>query len=99
MDSIGLTELVLNLGEFYSLGLTPAIAFEHQTLHSFVNYLITEHADVLAPKYPTVANVEEKLTTENTTIKQIKETKAVNKIGRAASRERLYISVLDKVMD
>ncbi|BBB93440.1 MAG TPA: SDR family NAD(P)-dependent oxidoreductase [Methylomusa anaerophila] len=50
-DSITLTEFANKLNKEYKLELTPAIFFEHPTIHSFAGYLIKEHQAVFAAQF------------------------------------------------
>ncbi|WP_139487920.1 SDR family NAD(P)-dependent oxidoreductase [Brevibacillus dissolubilis] len=42
-DSVTLTELATQLNQQYKLELTPAVFFEHSTLHSFAEFLASEY--------------------------------------------------------
>lgn len=51
MDSINLTELIIELDDYYGLELTPAILFEHKTLKSFAIYLLENHCKAMESRY------------------------------------------------
>src|SRR3990170_4430166 len=57
-DSITLTEFANILNQEYKLELTPTIFFEHSTIHSFAEYLVEEHQQVLASKFSVQARTE-----------------------------------------
>jgi polyketide synthase PksN len=57
-DSITLTEFANKLNKEYKLELTPAIFFEHTTIHSFAEYLIKEHQAVFAAQFAVQTRVE-----------------------------------------
>jgi len=48
MDSIAITELSMELNEYYGIELNPTVLFEHKTIKSFSNYLIKFHPAVLS---------------------------------------------------
>lgn len=45
-DSILFTELADRLNQTHGLGLTPAVFFEHNTIHELASHLLQEHADM-----------------------------------------------------
>ncbi|SYX83881.1 trans AT polyketide synthase of type I involved in bacillaene synthesis (fragment) [Paenibacillus alvei] len=59
-DSIMLTELANKLNEGYKLELTPTIFFEYPAIRSFIDYLVTEHAEALTNKLAASRVEEEK---------------------------------------
>ncbi len=51
IDSVAMTEFTMALDEHYGIELTPAILFEHNTLNSFIDYLIEKYPAELAEKH------------------------------------------------
>ncbi len=51
IDSVGATELTMDLDEYYGLDLTPAILFEHNTLKSFAEYLILHYQSAITARH------------------------------------------------
>jgi polyketide synthase PksN len=57
-DSITLIEFANKLNKDYKLELTPAIFFEHSTIHSFAAYLVKEYQTVFAAQFAVQPRVE-----------------------------------------
>ena len=56
-DSITLTEFANKMNQEYKVELNPAVFFEHSTLGSFAEYLVSQNREQLALKYLPGASV------------------------------------------
>lgn len=71
LDSINLTELSLELNEFYGLQITPAIFYEHSTLKSFIEQLIKNDSAKLALKHATTISTVPPIPADKTDTKMV----------------------------
>ena len=94
MDSISLTKFANSLNDDYSLELTPATLFEHTTLESLANYLVTSHQAAMLSRHtdamtstspkPLVEKVQRYLPTERvkpTTVVKVEREEDIAVIG------------------
>ncbi len=63
-DSIGLTTLVNQINETYSLELMPAIFFEHSSAASFAQYLCNDYKDIFRKYYREIIKKSDAVCTE-----------------------------------
>jgi acyl transferase domain-containing protein len=62
MDSISVTNFTNQINSYYTLELTPAILFEHQTLRSFAEYLIENYQKEMEKQHKAVVPIKMKET-------------------------------------